>query len=181
VRKKFRWRLTLSLSALSVAAVTRATLFVAALTVMTSAGAADNVLLIQMQPGGHYKVWHTEGESQLSDDEIMALELTATPEGGEEKQTSAGPARAYETGDTVTISLPAARNDKALLIDRDDCGHVRHWHAAGATQLSEDQITDIFMSALPGGGKRITVGVYQVKAFMTKQGVTASLWNAPVK
>lgn len=159
----------------------RAALFIAALMLTTAAGAADNVLLIQMQPGGRYKVWHTEGESQLSDDEVMALEVTAKPEGGEVMPTSAGPARAYETSDGVTISLPAAKNDKAVLIERDGCGHARLWHAAGATNLSEDQITDIFMSALPEGGRRISVGNYHVKAFITTLGVTASLWNAPEK
>jgi hypothetical protein len=51
--------------------------------------------------------------------------------------------------DGVTISLSAARNDNFLLLDRDDCGHVRVWHSAGATNLPEDQITDIFISALP--------------------------------
>ena len=159
----------------------RAAFFIATLAAMTSAAAADNVLLIQTQPGGRYTVWHTEGESMLSDDEIMALEVTAKPGGGAETPTGAGPARAFETDDGLMISLPAAKDDKALLIDRDDCGHVRLWHAAGATNLTEDQITDIVMSALPGGGKRITVGGYHVKAFITKLGVTASLWNAPAK
>ena len=159
----------------------RAVLFLAALLVATSANAVDNVLLIQMQPGGNYRVWHIEGESRLSDDEIMALEVTARPEGGEETPTSAGPARVYESSDGVTISLPAARNDKLLLIDRDDCNHVRVWHAAGATNLSEDQITDIVISALPGGGKRLTVGNFHVKAFITKLGVTATLWKVPAK
>ncbi|MDP2823986.1 MAG: hypothetical protein Q8O52_15085 [Sulfuritalea sp.] len=159
----------------------RLVLFAAVLMIMTSAWAVDNVLLIQVQPGGGYKVWHTEGESQLSEDEIMALEFTAKPGGGEEIPTGAGPARAYETSNGVTISLPAARNDKAVLIDRDDCNHVRLWHAAGATKLSEDQITDIVISALPGGGKRISVGNYHVKAFITKLGITAALWDAKPK
>ena len=159
----------------------RVAVFLAALLAATSANAADNVLLIQMQPGGTYRVWHIEGESRLSDDEIMALEVTARPEGGEETPTSAGPARVYESSDGVTISLPAARNDKLLLVDRDDCNHVRVWHAAGATSLSEDQITDIVISALPGGGKRLTVGDYHVKAFITKLGVTATLWKVPAK
>ncbi|KAF0164628.1 MAG: hypothetical protein FD157_1792 [Rhodocyclaceae bacterium] len=159
----------------------RLALFVAILMAATAAGATDNVLLIQLQPGGRYVVWHTEGESRISDDEVMALEATAKPEGGEEMPTSAGPARAYETSDGVTIRLLSAKNDKALLLDRDDCNHVRIWHAAGATNLSEDQITDIFMSALPEGGKRITIGKYYVKAFITKLGVTASLWNAPAR
>jgi hypothetical protein len=159
----------------------RLALFVAFLMAATAAGATDNVLLIQMQSGGRYLVWHTEGETRISDDEVMALEATAKPEGGPEMPTSAGPARAYETSDGVTIRLLAATNDKALLLDRDDCGHVRVWHAAGPTNLSEDQITDIVMSALPEGGKRITVGKYYVKAFITKLGVTASLWIAPAK
>lgn len=159
----------------------RLALFVAVWMVATCAGATDNVLLIQMQPGGRYLVWHTEGESRISDDEVMALEVSARPEGGEEIPTSAGPARAFETSDGVLIRLPTAKRDKALLFDRDECGHVRVWHAAGATNLTDDQITDIVMSALPEGGKRITVGNYYVKAFIGKLGVTAALWNAPAK
>ena len=139
--------------------------------------ADDNVLLIQLQAGGNYKVWHTEGESQLADDDVMALEATASKEGSKETATSLGPARAFETPDGIVISLPAAPSDKFLLLDRDDCGHVRVWHSAGATNLPEDQITDIFMSALPGGGKRLTIGSYHVKGFVTKLGVTASLWK----
>lgn len=157
----------------------RILLFVAALMLITSAWASDNVLLIQLRPGGGFTVWHTEGESQLSDEEVMTLEAAAKPGGGEEIPTSFGPARAYENNDGVTIHLPAARNDKALLLDRDNCGHVRLWHAAGTTTLSEDQLTDIFMSALPEGGKRLTVGGYHVKAFITPFGVTATLWPIP--
>ncbi len=161
--------------------VVRAALCLALLLAATAASAADNVLLIQLQAGGGFRVWHTEGESRLSDDEIMELEVTARPGGGEVTTTSAGPARVYESGEGVTISLLEAKNDKTLLIDRDDCNHVRVWHAAGATNLSEDQIADIFMSALPGGGKRLSVGPYHVKAFVTKQGVTATLWSAAAK
>lgn len=159
----------------------RIILFLAALMTMTATHAADNVLLIQLQAGGGFRVWHTEGESHLSDDEIMELEVTAKPGGGAVTQTSAGPARVYESGEGVTISLLEAKNDKTLLIDRDDCNHVRVWHAAGATNLSEDQVTDIFISALPGGGKRITVGAFHVKAFVTKLGVIATLWNAAAR
>lgn len=159
----------------------RLALFAALWMAVTTAGAADNVLLIQMQPGGRYLVWHTEGESRITEDEAMELEATARPGGGEEMQTSAGPARAYETSDGVTIRLLAAKEDKALLIDRDNCGHIRLWHAAGATNLADDQITDIVMSALPGGGKRLTIGNYHVKAFITPLGVTATLWNVPAR
>lgn len=159
----------------------RAALLLALLFAMTTASAADNVLLIQLRPGGGFTVWHTEGESQLTDDEVMELEATAKPEGGPVMSTSAGPARVYETTEGVTIRLPEAKHDKALLLDRDDCNHVRVWHAAGATRLSDDQIADIFISALPGGGKRIAVGDYYVKAFVTKLGVTATLWNPAAK
>lgn len=159
----------------------RIILILVALMTMSTAYAADNVLLIQLQAGGGFRVWHTEGEARLSDDEIMELEVTAKPGGGEVTPTSAGPARVFESAEGVTISLLDAKNDKTLLIDRDDCNHVRVWHAAGATNLSEDQITDIFISAVPGGGKRITVGEYHVKAFVTKLGVIATLWNAAAK
>lgn len=167
------------LAPLRAAVASRIALFLAALLAMTAAGAADNVLLIQLRPGGGFTVWHTEGESQLSDEEVMMLEGAAKPGGGEEIPTSFGPARSYESSDGVTIRLPAARHDKALLLDRDNCGHVRLWHASGTTTLSDDQITDIFMSALPEGGKRLTIGGYHVKAFITPFGVTATLWPLP--
>jgi hypothetical protein len=159
----------------------RLILVLAALMAVTSAHAADNVLLIQLQAGGGFRVWHTEGESRLSDDEIMELEVTARPGGGAVTPTSAGPARVFESAEGVTISLLEAKHDKTLLIDRDDCNHVRVWHAAGATNLSEDQIADIFISAVPGGGKRITVGGYHVKAFVTKLGVIATLWQVAAR
>ncbi len=152
-----------------------------ALLTANAAMADDNVLLIQLQAGGNYRVWHTEGESQLADDDVMALEATASQEGGKELATEFGPARAFETADGIVISLPSAPRDKYLLLDRDDCGHVRVWHSAGTTNLPEGQITDIFMSALPGGGKRITVDGYNVKGFVTKLGVTASLWKIKPK
>jgi hypothetical protein len=152
-----------------------------ALLAATPALADDNVLLIQLQPGGAYKVWHTEGESRLADDDVMALEAAASREGSTETPTGFGPARAYETPDGIVISLPAVTRDKFLLLDRDDCGHVRVWHSAGATNLPDEQITDIFMSALPGGGKRLTLGGYHVKGFVTRLGVTASLWKIKPK
>ncbi len=151
------------------------------LALATVAGAADNVLLIQLRAGGGFTVWHTEGESQLTDDEAMELEATAKPAGGVEMPTGAGLARAFETPDGVTIRLPAARSDKALLLDRDNCGHIRIWHGAGATALTDDQVADVFMSALPGGGKRLTIGDHYVKAFITPLGVTATLWKIPGK
>jgi hypothetical protein len=125
--------------------------------------ADDNVLLIQLQPGGAYKVWHTEGESQLTDEDVMALEATASKEGGKEMATGFGPARAFETPDGIVISLPAAPGtisscSTATAAAMCGCG------TAGATNLPEDGITDIFMSALPGGGKRVTVDDYHVKA-----------------
>lgn len=154
---------------------------VLALLAASPALAEDNVLLIQLQPGGAYKVWHTEGESRLTDEDVMALEATASKEGGKEMPTGFGPARAFETSDGIVISLPAAPRDKFLLLDRDGCGHVRVWHSAGATNLPDDGITEIFMSALPGGGKRLTVDGYNVKAFITELGVTASLWKIKPK
>lgn len=155
--------------------------FLFALAFASVGAAADNVLLIQLRAGGGFTVWHTEGESRLSDEEAMELEATAKPSGGDELQTGAGPARAYETPDGVTIRLAAALSDKTLLLDRDNCGHIRIWHGAGTTSLNDDQIADIFMSALPGGGKRLTIGELHVKAFITPLGVTATLWKAPVK
>jgi hypothetical protein len=150
--------------------------FLAALLAATTASALDNVLMIQLRPGGGFTVWHTEGESRMTDDEAMRLEAAAKPDGSEAMQTSVGPARAYDTAEGVLIRLSEAKRDNALLVDRDNCGHIRLWHAAGETNPTEDQVTDIFMSALPEGGKRITLGDFHVKAFTTRLGVTASIW-----
>ena len=154
----------------------RALPFLLALAAYGPVAAEDNVLLIQLAPGGGYAIWHTEGETDLPEHEAIALEGTATPEGGPEVATSVGPARAYETPNGIIIRIPSAPKDNALLLDRDNCGQVRLWHAAGATQLSDDEATDIVMSAVPGGGKRLIVGDRHVKAFLGPMGVTASFW-----
>lgn len=140
--------------------------------------AEDNVLLIQTGPQG-FTVWHTEGKSRISDDEALEVMASARPEGGDEVATALGPARGYELPAGVLIRLPEARSDKALLVDRDACGHIHMWHAEGETQLSDAELTEIVMSALPEGGKRLTLGSRYVKGFITPLGVTATLWKIP--
>jgi hypothetical protein len=140
--------------------------------------AEDNVLLVQTGPQG-FVVWHTEGQSQLDDDEVIELMGTATPAGGEETSTPLGPARAYEMPEGILIRLLAAQRDKALLVDRDACGHVQLWHAEGATQLTDAQLSNVVMSALPEGGPRIRLNGKYAKGFIGKLGVTITLWNAP--
>lgn len=144
------------------------------------AQAEDNVLLIQQGPSG-FKVWHTEGPSQLSDDEVLELMATATPKGGDVMPTALGPARAFELKEGIVIRLLEAQRDKALLVDRDACGHVHLWHAEGATQLSDEALTDIVLSALPEGGTRLRLGDRYVKGFVGKLGITATLWKVPQK
>lgn len=142
--------------------------------------AEDNVLLIQTGAQG-FKVWHTEGPSQLTDDEALEAMASAKPDGGDTVMTASGPVRAYELPLGVEIRLPEATRDKALLVDRDACGHVHLWHAEGATQLTDEQLTEIVVSALPEGGKRLQFGDRYVKGFVTKLGVTATLWKVPAK
>jgi len=144
------------------------------------AWAEDNVLLIRQGPQG-FVVWHVEGESRLSDDEILEIVADAAPAGGGETMTPYGPARAYELDEGTLIRLPAAPRDKALLIDRDGCGHIIVWHAAGATQLTEAELTEIALSALPEGGPRLRFGDRYAKAFLGKLGVTVTLWPVPGK
>ena len=84
-----------------------------------------------------------------------------------------------ELPEGVLIRLPAAAKDRALLVDRDACGHIKLWHAEGTTQLSDAQLTDIVLSALPEGGPRLRLNGYYAKAFVGKLGVTVTLWKAP--
>lgn len=146
--------------------------------VMAPLHAEDNVLLIQPAPQG-YVVWHTEGLNQLSDDEVIELMANAEPEGGKEIPTPFGPARAYVLPEGVVIRLLAAQRDQSLLVDRDACGHVQLWHAEGATQLTETQLSDIVLSALPEGGPRLRLNGKYAKGFLGRLGVTATLWNVP--
>lgn len=142
--------------------------------------AEDNVLLIQTGPQG-FIVWHTEGKSRITEDEALEVMASARPEGGEEVATTLGPARGYALPVGVLIRLPEAKNDKALLADRDACGHIQIWHSEGETQLSDAELTEIVMSALPEGGKRLTLGNRYAKGFVTPLGVTATLWKVPGK
>ena len=147
-----------------------------------SALAADNTLLIQLEADGKLKVWHSEGETKLADDELDALEASARPDGGEEMHTAAGAARAYATPSGVTIAFPGARADKALLIDRDACGGLRIWHAAGATALTDDQLTELVLTALPDGGKRVAIGEGRyAKGYTIALGVAIVIWKPPAR
>lgn len=158
----------------------RRALVVALFACVGSAWAEDNVLLIQNAPQG-FVVWHSEGESNLPDDSILEIMATATPDGGDPVSTELGRAQAYEQEAGILIRLPDARSDRAWLVDRDACGHIKLWHAEGQTQLSETELTDIVLSALPEGGPRLHIGQRYAKAFLGKLGVTVTLWNAPKK
>jgi hypothetical protein len=144
------------------------------------AAAADNSLLIQVEPGGGYRVWHSEGATNLSEDEILLLAAGATPEGSALQPVSAGPARARQTGNGVIIEIPAAASDGKLLVDRDACGAIKVWHADGETRLTEEQITELVISALPGGGRRVNIDGRYAKAFIMPLGYAVVIWQ-PVK
>lgn len=144
---------------------------------LPTAAAEDAALLIQIQPDGRYQVWHAGDQSPLSEDELLSLEAGATPEGGRSLVTAAGLARAYDTPNGVLIRLPALGPDKALLIDRDDCGGIKVWHSQGTVHPTDDELTELVLSALPGGGKRVAVGKLHAKAYSTKIGVIAVVWK----
>lgn len=141
------------------------------------AQAADNTLLIRMEEGGATSVWHIEGDSNLSQDELLALEASAAPEGGPPRITSAGMAKAYETKDGVVIEIPGAPRDRRLLIDRDACGGVKVWHSDGPTILTEGELADLLLTALPGGGKRVSVGKMYAKGYSMALGVVVVIWD----
>jgi hypothetical protein len=160
--------------------LTRALLATLFLLTAIGAAAADNNLLVQTVPGGGYRVWHSEGVSNLSEDEILMVAAGATPEGSELQRISAGPARAFQTETGVVIELPEAASDRRLLVDRDACGAVKVWHSDGATTLTDEQLTELVLSALPGGGRPVKVDSRYAKAFITPLGYAVVIWQ-PVK
>lgn len=142
--------------------------------------AADTTLLIQPVADGSFRVWHSEGESALSENALLILEGTATPTGSPPLETPFGPARAYETADGIVVELPQAPRDKALLLDHDACSAISAWHAGGDAGLTAEQLADIYLSAAPGGGRNLLIGERMTKAFSTRLGVKAVLWT-PLK
>lgn len=141
------------------------------------AHAADSTLLIQTETAGKFKVWHTEGETNLTEQELILFEATAVPEGGSILATGYGPAQAYETSDGIVIVFAEARRDRKLLLDHDACSAVKAWHSEGATQLTDDQLADLVVTATPDGGATVAIGAYRAKAYLTKLGVMATLWK----
>lgn len=141
------------------------------------AHAADISVLIQLLPGSKYKVWHAEGPTKLSEDELMELEAVATREGSAPVNTSFGPARAYSTPDGVFVKLPQLKTDGTLLLERDVCSAIKAWHEEGAAILSEDELTELVLAAKPDGGKSITLGARKAKAYITQHGVMAVIWT----
>lgn len=139
--------------------------------------AAEDTILIQLTQDGRYRVWHNRGDSNLSENELMALEASALPEGGPVVETAAGSARAYATEDAIRIEIPDAPRDKTLLVSRDPCGWASVWHAAGRVDLAEDDLTELVMTALPTGGRNIRVGARLAKAYTSKLGVVAVIWQ----
>ncbi len=151
---------------------------VLALLAMSPAGAAGDNLLIQIQHDGRYQVWHSEGATTISEDDALAVAATARPEGGAPQPVAGGRARAFATEHGVVIEMIDVVVDKRLLFDRDACGAVRIWHSEGATRLTEDQLTELVMSALPGGGPRLTFDGRHAKAYITPMGYAVVLWAA---
>ncbi|MBL8490476.1 MAG: hypothetical protein JNM82_06825 [Rhodocyclaceae bacterium] len=146
-----------------------------------TARAGEGPLLIQVLKDGSYKVWNSDGGSRVTEEELMALEASARPGGGETLQTAAGPGRAYETAEGIVIVLPRLRDDGSMLLDRDACGHIKVWHAERQSRLTEEQMTELYLTALPDGGKRMRFGNAYAKGYLTRLGVVVVLWPAPAR
>lgn len=149
--------------------------------VALAAGTAETTYLLQVQPDGHFKVWYAKGETNLTDDELMDMEVVARPEGGPEVATSAGPARAFDLKEGVVVLLPSAARDKELLVLRDSCGGVKAWHSAGSHPLAEDEMTELAIAALPGGSKRLQVKAGYAKSFTGRAGILVVIWKPTEK
>lgn len=142
-----------------------------------AAHADDKALLIQVAKDGGFRVWHSAGTTSLNDDDALALTASAKPGGGETIDTDAGPAKAYDTTQGIVVEVPGAKSDHALLIDRDNCGAVKVWHSEGATNLSDDQLTELMLTALPGGGASVPLGDKVGRSYSTELGVIAVIWK----
>ena len=142
------------------------------------AAAQNENVLIQTLAGGAVRLWHGEGPSLLDDDELLRLDAEADADAASPLPTSLGPARARRTERGVVIELLDAKQDRFLFIDRDACGHVKAWHSEGATRLSEDQVVELLLSALPGGGARVALDAGRLaKAYLTPVGVMVAIWK----
>lgn len=148
---------------------------------MSPAGAAGDNLLIQLEHDGRYRVWHSEGITTIGEDDALAVAATARPEGGDPLAVAGGRARAFQTEHGVVIEMIDAAADKRLLFDRDACGAVKIWHSEGAARLNEDQMTELVMSALPGGGRRMTIDGRHAKAYIVPLGYTVVFWQQVVR
>lgn len=142
-----------------------------------AANAADDTLLIQIEPNGKYRVWHTEGENMLNEEDVYALTDSATAEGGEPVPTVAGAASARRTKNGIVVTLHEKQVDNRLLIDRDDCGGTKLWHGDGTTALRDEELTELVLTALPEGGARMTIGDRYARAYTARIGVIAVLWK----
>ncbi|MEZ5615272.1 MAG: hypothetical protein R3E35_08660 [Rhodocyclaceae bacterium] len=142
-----------------------------------AAAADDTALLIQLRPDGGYAVWHAGGTAPLGEEEVLALEAAAIPEGSRQIVTAAGLAQAFDTPNGILVRLPALGPDRALLIDRDSCGGIKLWQSHGTLNPSEDELSELMLTALPDGGPRISLGDLSAKAFSTRTGVIAVVWK----
>lgn len=147
---------------------------------ISAAWAAGDNLLIQLEHDGRYQVWHSEGMTAISEDDALAVAATAQPEGGDPLAVAGGRARAFQTEHGVVIEMIDAAVDRRLLFDRDACGAVKIWHSEGASQLTEDQMTELVISALPGGGRRMTINGRYAKAYIVPLGYAVVLWQTTV-
>lgn len=137
----------------------------------------NTTLLVQIEQDGRYRVWYNTGDSHLAEDEVLALAAGASPEGSAPMATSAGSAVAYDTRLGIVVTLSEAKTDNRLLVDRDECGGVKVWHSGGIPLLGDDVLTELVLTALPGGGKKIPVGDRVARGFSTHLGVVVLLWK----
>lgn len=139
--------------------------------------AAEDTILIQLTRDAQYRVWYSRGDSNLTEGDLATLEASALPEGGPVVATAAGSARAYAAEDAIRVEIPDAPHDKTLLVSRDPCGWASAWHTAGHVDITNDALTEMVMTALPTGGKNVPVGSRLAKAYTSKLGVVAVIWQ----
>jgi hypothetical protein len=79
------------------------------------------------------------------------------------------------------FAFPAAAEDTTLLSQMQPDGRCAVWHDRGEVDLTGEELAELVLPALPEGGKNVVLDKYHAKAYSTKIGVIAAVWQPVAK